>query len=240
MKNGIDPEQANLPLAPSVPWSPQDVFWALVMAIFWVLLFVIIGGVGSRWGWSIDSGVLILFGTAILLIPIWYFTIYKYKANWADLGLRGFRPAAVGIGCGLMVASLLFNLVYATILALFDLQIQPDIDAMFNNTRYPPLLFLAGAVVAPLIEEMFFRGFVFPGLRNKWGWQAAAVVSAALFATAHIIPTSIPPIFILGLIFAFLYHISGSIWPSVFMHMLTNSVALSAAYAISQGWVPAP
>jgi membrane protease YdiL (CAAX protease family) len=42
------------------------------------------------------------------------------------------------------------------------------------------------------------------------------------------------------MIFAFLYQVSGSIWPAILMHMLTNSLALSAAYAISQGWVPTP
>ena len=81
---------------------------------------------------------------------------------------------------------------------------------------------------------------MFAGLRNKWDWKIAALVSAALFAMAHVVPTSILPITILGLIFAFLYQISGSIWPAILMHVLTNTVALSAAYAISQGWVPAP
>ena len=95
-------------------------------------------------------------------------------------------------------------------------------------------------MVAPFVEEVFFRGFVFSGLIKKWDWKGAAFVSAALFAVAHVVPTSLLPIFILGWIFAFLYKISGSIWPAILMHMLTNTLALSAAYAISQGWVPLP
>ena len=78
------------------------------------------------------------------------------------------------------------------------------------------------------------------GLRGKWGWPKAALVSAGLFAVAHVIPTSILPIFILGLIFAFLYQASGSIWPAILMHMLTNTVALLVAYATSQGWLSLP
>jgi membrane protease YdiL (CAAX protease family) len=42
------------------------------------------------------------------------------------------------------------------------------------------------------------------------------------------------------MIFAFLYQVSGSIWPAILMHMLTNAIALSAAYAISQGWISTP
>jgi hypothetical protein len=235
-----NPNQDFTALFEPVPWTPRDVAWALMMAIMWVMLFVVIGGVGQRLGWTIDPGLVVVLGTLVLLIPAWYFSIYKYGLSWADLGLRGFKPATVGLGCGLMLVSLLFNLIYATLLGFFGLQIQPDIDAMFNSTKFPLTLLIGGAVVAPFVEEIFFRGFVFPGLRNRWNWQVAAVVSAGLFAMAHIIPTAILPIFILGLIFAFLYQISGSIWPSIFMHMLTNSVALSTAYAISQGWIPTP
>ena len=57
---------------------------------------------------------------------------------------------------------------------------------------------------------------------------------------AHVILTSILPIFILGVIFALLYQISGSIWPAILMHMLTNTIALSIAYAVFQGWISVP
>jgi membrane protease YdiL (CAAX protease family) len=137
-----------------------------------------------------------------------------------------------------MALSLLFNLGYAALLSFFDLQMQPDIAIAFESTRFPFLLLFGGAVVAPLVEEIFFRGFVFAGLRGRWNWQAAAIISAGLFALAHFVPTSILPIFLLGLIFAFLYQISGSIWPAILMHMLTNAVALISAYAVSQGWLP--
>jgi membrane protease YdiL (CAAX protease family) len=125
-------------------------------------------------------------------------------------------------------------------LGLFGLQIQPDIDIMFDSTGFPIFLLLGGSVVAPIVEEVFFRGFIFAGLRTQWPWPVAAAVSAGLFALAHVLPTSLLPIFILGCIFAFLYQVSGSIWPAILMHMLTNTVALLAAYAISQGWVPVP
>jgi membrane protease YdiL (CAAX protease family) len=156
------------------------------------------------------------------------------------LGLRGFQPAAIGLGCSLMVLSWLFNLLYGAFLALYGWRIQPDVGNLFKETDFPLLLFLGGVVLAPFVEELFFRGFVFTGLRNHWSWQKAAAFSAGLFALAHILPTSILPIFILGFIFATLYQYSGSIWPAILMHMLTNTLALSAAYAISQGWLPLP
>jgi len=239
-QNFLSRQNLDFALAAPVPWAPRDVMWGLGVFLLWILFFAIVGLLGEELKLPIDAGLLVVFGEAVLLLPVWYFTVHKYGVTWADLGLRGFQPWAVGIGCGLMVLSLLFNLIYAAFLSLFNLQIQPDIALMFESTSFPLALLFGGAVVAPFVEEVFFRGFVFTGLRQRYGWKHAALASAGLFALAHFIPTSIVPIFILGLIFAFLFQFSGSVWPAILMHMLTNTVALSAAYAISQGWIPTP
>jgi membrane protease YdiL (CAAX protease family) len=223
--------------SPPVPWTPRDVAWGLLVFVLWILLFIVGGALGSQFNLPVDAGLLIVFGEAILLLPAWYFTLHKYKTTWADLGLRAFQPRAVGLGCSLMVASVMVNFVYALFLAQFGLQIQPEMQQIFQGTEFPLALFFGGAIVAPFVEEIFFRGFVFTGLRGKWGWPKAALASAGLFALAHVVPTSLLPIFILGLIFAFLFQASGSIWPAILMHMLTNTIALLAAYAISRGWV---
>jgi membrane protease YdiL (CAAX protease family) len=228
------------PSIPSVPWTPRDVAWGLLIFVLWILFLLLAGLIGEKLVLPIDMSLIIIFGEAVLLVPVWYLTIHKYGARWSDLGLRSFRLCTLGIGCGLMLLSVLFNLIYASILAIFDLQIQPDMDQLFEYTAYPFALLIGGAVVAPFVEEVFFRGFVFTGLMKKLNWKGAALISSALFAIAHVVPTSLLPIFILGWIFAFLYKASGSIWPAILMHMLTNTLALSAAYAISQGWVPMP
>lgn len=225
---------------PSVPWTPQDVSWGMVTFVGWMAVVVLVGQLVTLAGINIDPSLVVIFGTLLLVVPAWYFTIYKYGVGWADLGLRGFKSSMVGLGCGLMLASLLFNVVYGAILGLFGLEIQPDMAVMFDGTSFPLALLFGGAFIAPVVEEIFFRGFIFAGLKNRWRWPVAAGVSAGLFAVAHIVPTSILPIFILGFVFAFLYQVSGSIWPAILMHMLTNTVALTAAYAVSQGLVPLP
>jgi membrane protease YdiL (CAAX protease family) len=225
---------------PPVPWTPRDVFWGLGTSLLLVFTLILVGGLLKRLGVSVDTSLVIIFGTGLLLLPIWYFTIFKYNSSWAELGLRSFEPKAVSLGCGLMLLSMFFNFIYGLILGIYGYQIQPDIGPLFSETRFPLLLLFGGAIVAPIIEELFFRGFVFAGLRNRWDWKKAALLSAVLFALAHMVPTSILPIFILGMIFAFLYQVSGSIWPAILMHMLTNAIALSAAYAISQGWISTP
>lgn len=225
---------------PPVPWTPLDVSWGMVTFVGWMATVVLVGQLVTLAGFNIDPSLVVIFGTLLLVVPAWYFTIHKYGVSWADLGLRSFKASMVGLGCGLMLISLLFNLVYGALLGIFGLQIQPDIAVMFDGTSFPLALLFGGAVVAPVVEEVFFRGFIFAGLKHRWRWPVAAGVSAGLFAAAHVIPTSILPIFILGFIFAFLYQVSGSIWPAIIMHMLTNAVALTSAYAVSQGLVPLP
>jgi membrane protease YdiL (CAAX protease family)/uncharacterized RDD family membrane protein YckC len=91
-----------------------------------------------------------------------------------------------------------------------------------------PLAVLGVAVIAPLVEEIVFRGMVFGWLRGRLpiGW--AVVVSAALFSLEHIgflQLTLFLPIFATGLVLATLYHHAHSIWPTVLVHATFNLVA---------------
>jgi len=181
-----------------------------------------------------NFGLVISLGELLLLVPVWLLATRKYRVGWDTLGLRSFKWEMLGLGCGLMLLSLAFNLVYGLFLGLFGLRIQPDLAPIFDQLSSPWLLLIGGAVVAPIVEEIFFRGFMFAGLRPRYGWQRAAVVSSALFALIHLIPTAIIPIFLLGYIFAYLYHRSNSIWPAILMHSATNALALGAAYLVAQ------
>lgn len=217
----------------SVPWTVRDVTWGLIAFGAWLFAFLALRLVIDRLMPDADLGLIVSLGELLLIVPVWWLTLRKHQVGWRDLGLRGFGTGAVGVGCGLMLASFTFNLIYSLILAYFDLRIQIDLVPIFEQLSSPWFFFIGGALIAPVVEEIFFRGFVFAGLRGRFGWQRAALISALLFALLHLSFTSVLPIFILGLIFAYLYHLSGSIWPAILMHMLTNSLALGAAYVVA-------
>jgi membrane protease YdiL (CAAX protease family) len=92
---------------------------------------------------------------------------------------------------------------------------------------------LAMVVVAPLVEETFFRGFVFAGMRSRHGWVRAAVISALVFAAAHLDLLFFIPRFLLGYLFAFIYDRSRSLWPSMILHAAWNGFALTVTYLVS-------
>jgi len=223
-----------IPPASPVPWTLRDVWTGVGALGVWMLLAFGAALALTFEGWDFNAGVYITIFEALLIVPVWWLTIHKYGVGWDSLGWRPFRGVIIGIGCGLMVGSLMFNAIYGYFLDFFHLQIQMDFVSIFSQMQSPWWLLVGGILVAPVVEEIFFRGFIFAGLREHLGWKKAALISAGLFALIHLEPTAIPSIFLLGLIFAYLYHRSNSIWPSLLMHCATNTMALFGAFLASR------
>jgi membrane protease YdiL (CAAX protease family) len=217
-----------------IAWSIRDVWFGLGLFLLWLLVSIGIGVAIEAFGWDFDIGLFLILWELILIVPAWWFTIRKYKLSWAALGFRKFDLTTLVIGCWMMVFTYLFNLFYNLGLLFRGIQSRVDVKNLFGTDTSPWLIFLAGIVVAPLVEEIFFRGFLYPGLREKYGWIPAALISAVLFAAVHLHPIIMPPIFLLGLLFAYLYERTESIWPGVIMHFATNTLGLIAAYMISR------
>lgn len=92
------------------------------------------------------------------------------------------------------------------------------------------------AVVAPIAEEVFFRGMIYRALRNGIGVWAAAIISGVLFGAMHIDSVDsdrllqVIPLAILGIAFALLYQWTGTLYATIALHATNNAVAV-AAYA---------
>ena len=84
-------------------------------------------------------------------------------------------------------------------------------------------------VVGPFAEEVFFRGFIFAALRQRLGLIWALAVGGAIFAVFHVEPTIMLPIFVTGVLLAWLYHKTGTIWPPLVAHALQNALALAVS-----------
>lgn len=81
--------------------------------------------------------------------------------------------------------------------------------------------FLVGGVVAPVAEEIVFRGLVFGYLR-RWGVPAAILISTALFASLHWGPALPVTQITGGVVFALAYHTGKSLLVPILIHMLGN------------------
>jgi membrane protease YdiL (CAAX protease family) len=90
---------------------------------------------------------------------------------------------------------------------------------------------LAFALLAPVVEELVFRGLLYGWIEGRWGSKVALVVSSLAFAAAHYEPAHILLVLPLGFLFGWLRRRTNSLAPSVVSHIINNGFAvLSAAY----------
>jgi membrane protease YdiL (CAAX protease family) len=217
----------------SVPWKIRDVRFAMAFLVLFILLeFATIYVVGSQTIRRI-YGQYATFFELILLVPVAWFTFFKYRSRWKGLGFRSFKGITVGIGCGFYALFFAVNILYSILLNI--LKIAPSVNwvAVFENISSPWWLLAAGILLAPFVEEIFFRGFVFSGLNQRLGWVKAMLISAAVFSFVHLQITNMIPIFLLGCILAYLYHYSKSIWPSIILHAIANFISMSLALIVA-------
>ena len=91
-----------------------------------------------------------------------------------------------------------------------------------DNLPYLIALVFLAIVVAPISEELFFRGGIFRFLYQRFPSWIAILISSILFATVHGNWLSFLPLVLLGSLLCLLTQKSGSIKPSIFLHALFN------------------
>lgn len=220
------------PVSYSVPWKPIDNWIGVLILGLMDVGLLVIALQGER-GQMAQSGLLAIVQLAFLL-PVVVIFAWR-RIHWKHLGFGGFSASTMGVGCGLLVASYGIILLHNLLLVNLGIDTQGEaIAELFAALESPIWFFVVGALLAPLIEEIFFRGFLFQGFRARYGWVSGMLLSSGIFAVAHLDPVSLIPTFILGCVLAYLYHRSNSVWPGVILHVMVNSFGLCAAYVATQ------
>ena len=157
----------------------------------------------------------------------------RRRIDWgAALGLRREPPLrALGWGAVFFVAVLpplaVVFTVYSKLCHLVGIKDEPqpisDLLATSDSMVVVALIVFFAIVVAPVCEELFFRGFAYPALKQRWGmWVALTTVSAA-FAGIHLHLPSLGPLFALAIGLGLSYELTGSPLASITMHALFNA-----------------
>lgn len=96
-----------------------------------------------------------------------------------------------------------------------------------------PLGYIAVALIGPIVEEIVFRGAILNALlkwdklQGKHWW--AIIISACLFALIHFNPAQTPHALLMGVLFGWIVYRTGSILPTIMMHVINNSIAFITA-----------
>jgi uncharacterized protein len=146
--------------------------------------------------------------------------------RWSDLSF----VRTLGIAVALIAAGLAFNWGYSEYIVP-DIKVQEELRKLFaaipDTLPNQILLFVAVAIIAPLIEELLFRGLLQKSLSHKLPVWAAIVISALIFGAMHMDPYAMPPLVMMGAIFGMIYHLTGSLRVTILLHMVNNAAALA-------------
>jgi membrane protease YdiL (CAAX protease family) len=164
-----------------------------------------------------------------MVVPVGYVAFRKYHAGWETLGFRPCSVHALWGGGRVLLWCYAWNAVNRLLLVL--VHVHRPAPALRLIQHAPPwVVLLVGIGLAPVLEEVYFRGFIFAGLRQRYSLPTAAGISAALFALIHLQWTLFLPLVVLGFLLAAFYERSNSLWPPIVTHGLLNALALGIAY----------
>jgi len=111
----------------------------------------------------------------------------------------------------------------------------PLLDLVLNSDEIIPLLLLliTTVVLAPIFEELVFRGVLLPVLVSKVGKTSGVLLSALIFALAHLSVGELPPLFVLGVGLGLMRLSSGRLFPCALMHSLWNGVTFASLLLVA-------
>ncbi len=179
---------------------------------------------------------LVFIGVAVIRVRV------LRREPLAVLGFSAPQPLRLALfGVGLGVLALFVNGIVGMIFVSAGIrQNQAALYPLFPGDYLGQALFFVGAaILAPIGEEVLFRGYLFGSLRRLAGDSRAGIViaygvSALVFALAHSLAASegvialLVPSFLIGLVFAWGFDRSGSLLPGIVAHALNNSIAFAA------------
>ena len=194
----------------------------------------LVEGVGEL---SALGAVVLLVSTQLSLLVVAWLFVFRPRAL---AGLPAFpgpdprRAIMTGVGYGAvawLVTSLLLNLM-ALLLEQIGIEATPQAAEQAIGMLDPWLVVLAVVVLAPIAEEIFFRGIVYNAWLREGGRRWAFFGSAALFALIHLSLVAAVPIFLLGLALAWVYERTGTLLAPIAMHVTVNAITVTLALLV--------
>ncbi|NLO21675.1 MAG: CPBP family intramembrane metalloprotease [Syntrophomonadaceae bacterium] len=163
------------------------------------------------------------------------FTLYINQARAADLGIKkpsGQQLLVYGVlgGAVLMVLMMLLGIP----IALLQPEVQPQLFEQMlrgagQDSSFLILLFL-GVVTAPISEELFYRGMIYPFFRGYLGPSWAAILAGLVFGLAHWDLWRTIPLAVGGALLCVLYQRTGNLWVTIVAHGTWNGLMSLLVY----------
>lgn len=241
------------PSAPTLledpPWSGWEVFALAVLTFVTMVLCVFAVAFALRpylaphAGWSsVVTMPEVIVGGQLLAYSLLFVLMYALVRNHAGsrvlVALRWNWPKnwSQYLLAGFVLEVCLLPFAY-----LLPMPKNLPLDEFFKTARDAYILSVFGIFFAPLFEELFFRGFLYPVLARRWGIGASILVTSAAFASIHgsQLKYSWGPvlvIFLVGLALTTVRAFKKSVAATVLMHMAYNGTIFIVTYIATNGF----
>jgi len=222
-----------------VSWSLGDVVRIIVLTLWWITVFPFIelGYVSLIRAFGEFSAVRQLVSSTYLCVLVVCAVVLLARAKGLPLetatglrrrSLQPIVPRALGGYLTLVPALAGLLLLSSWVARAMGYEPPPHPLSLFflDETRAAWLSYgvVFTCLIAPAVEELMFRGIIFPALRARTSFVLAAATSSLLFGALHGNWVSFLPIASLGILLAYLYEITGSLYASILVHGIHNSL----------------
>lgn len=213
-------------------WGKKEFIILIILEFIFVIvcLKLIVAPMYSQWfNNDLYAGTLMGLTIAIVLILGVYFVALRPKAlSWREVGIKKFKMEDWKTIIAYSVILLVGAVIIVVLTSLFGNTWENNkTETLQKNVSFITVFiaFVSAAVISPIYEEIFYRGFLYRWLRTRMGLIGGILISAAIFTIAHIPTYNVMPVnFFSGIIFALAYERTNSIWPSVMIHGITNGI----------------
>ena len=217
------------------PWSWKEMLLLLTLVLVLIPFFIeylLVKALTDILQNDLYSGTLIGFIMSIIFtLGVFLIAIKPKNLKWKEVGFQRFSKSYWGPIIGWTIILFISCILLAYILDwLFEIGTNNSkTDSLVTRLSTIKIIiaFISAAIISPIYEEIFYRGLLYRFFRSKYGLLAGMLISSFIFMIVHI-PTfnSLPYTFLSGLIFAWTYEKTKSIYPAMIIHGFFNGIAV--------------
>ena len=215
---------------PTFPNAVEAIF--LVIALFAVEYVLSAAFYDASRAWHVDmrnaGGVITVLGNGVLFTGLLYYKRMSYRqlfhpGRHSVLATMG--TLALPILLLVPALSLVMELIYDLLVWVFPMSSwqEATFEYMVSNSLAP---LIGACILAPVLEEMLFRGIILRSFLRQYRPRNAILLSALLFGLAHLNIYQFVVAGLLGLLLGWLYERSRSLWPCILLHASYNGTVL--------------
>ncbi len=225
----------------NIKWNVRDVSLSIIILILFLaaiyfgasrLFAAITGREVLRITAMDDLSFSVLYGIQVFLMlgVVWFFAIFWRKSSLKDLGLNYYSIwKTIWYSFLSLIVIFVLSFLYVFLMnTLFGIEAPPSqVDQLImEGDISSSILLVVIVLVAPVAEEIFFRGYLYSAFKKAWGVGAGLFLSSLLFALAHMELYSFVPIFVIGWILAYIFEKTKSLFPIIFLHAAYNLILI--------------